>query len=207
MALFPDDPRRQRWFLGWVLLLGAGALFWFYVHQPRAQRLTEMEDRIAQLQEQNRRAEARMGDLDQLRRELTRAERLYQILRDLVPPRAEVPSIYESIAQQVETLGIELNQVTPENPQPVEGSVFQRQEWTMQVQGGYHDVGEFITEVASFPRIVRPMVQDLRPGEETNAGDMPVVANLGLEMFVLPSDTTGRQSGEGSEQEGEGESS
>lgn len=189
MALLPDDPRSQKWFLGWFLLVGGFALYWFYVHSPRTTELTEMEDRVAQLEEQNRRAEDEVGNLDDLRQEMERVEGVYQVLRDLVPPRAEVPAIYESIAERVETLGIELNQVTPENPSPVEGSVFQRQRWSMQVEGSYHDVGAFVTHVASFPRIVRPSVQDLRPGSATNTGEVPVVASLGLEMFVLPPDT------------------
>lgn len=199
MALLPDDPRAQKWFLGWFVLVGGFALFWFYVYSPRADELTEMEDRVAQLEEQNRRAEARVGDLDALREDMERAEGLYRTLRELVPPRAEVPVIYESIAEQVERLGIELNEVTPENPQPVEGSVFQRQRWTMQVEGSYHSVGSFITHVASFPRIVRPMIQDLRPGQPTNAGEVPVVAGLALEMFVLPPDTA--SAAEGDEEE------
>jgi type IV pilus assembly protein PilO len=199
MAILPDDPRSQKWFLGWFLLVGGFALFWFYVYSPRSTELTEMEDRVAQLEEQNRRTEAEIGNLDDLREEMERVEAVYQTLRDLVPPRAEVPAIYERIAEQVETLGIELNEVTPENPSPVEGSVFQRQQWSMQVQGSYHDVGQFMTQVASFPRIVRPAIVDLRPGAETNTGDVPVVAGMTLEMFVLPPDTAAAEVGEGEE--------
>ncbi len=201
MALLPEDPRSQKWFLGWFVLIGGFALFWFYVYSPRTTELDEMEDRVAQLEEQNRKAEAQIGNLDDLRAEMERVEAVYQTLHDLVPPRAEVPDIYQRIAEQVEVLGIELNEVTPENPQPVEGSVFQRQRWSMQVEGSYHEVGQFITRVASFPRIVRPSIVDLRPGGETNTGDVPVVANLGLEMFVLPPDTaTTADEGEGGEE-------
>lgn len=199
MAILPDDPRSQKWFLGWFVLVGGFALFWFYVHSPRVTELDEMEDRVAQLEEQNRRAEAEIGNLDDLREEMERVEAVYQTLRDLVPARAQVPAIYERIAQQVEALGIELNEVTPENPSPVEGSVFQRQQWSMQVEGSYHDVGEFMAQVASFPRIVRPSIVDLRPGDETNTGDVPVVAGMQLEMFVLPPDTTSAAEGEGEE--------
>lgn len=199
MAILPDDPRSQKWFLGWFVLVGGFALFWFYVYSPRSTELDEMEDRVAQLEEQNRRAEAEIGNLDELRQEMERVEAVYQTLRDLVPPKAEVPAIYERIAEQVESLGIELNEVTPENPSPVEGSVFQRQQWSMQVQGSYHDVAQFMTQVASFPRIVRPSIVDLRPGDRTNTGDVPVVAGMKLEMFVLPPDTTAAGAGEGEE--------
>lgn len=190
MALYPDDPRSQRWFLGTILVAAAGALYFFYVHQPKQEELAEREDRVAQLEEHNRRAEDRIGDLDQVREELRRAERTHEALRRLVPPRAEVPAVYESIAQQVETLGLELNRVAPENPQTVEGSVYERQEWGMEVEAPYHTLAEFVTRIASFPRLVRPAVQEVRPASPTNSGELPVVASLSLEMFVLPPDTT-----------------
>lgn len=189
MALLPENPRDQKRFLGLVLALAVGALFYFYVYTPRAEELDETEDRIAQLQQQNRQAEARIGNLDEVRAELRRQEQLLSLLQDMVPPRAEVPAVYESIAQVVQTLGLELNRVSPSNPQPVEGGYYQQQIWQMEVEGGYHTVGEFLTRVASLPRIIRPVINEIRPAQRTNTGELPVVAGFGLEMYVLPSDT------------------
>lgn len=207
MALLPQDPRDQKRFLGVIVVLALGALYFFYVYTPKQDELAELEDRIAQVEEQNRRAEARTGNLDETREELRRMEDLFAALEELVPPRAEVPAIYESVAEQVETLGLELNMVTPASPEPVEQGYYLRQNWQMEVEGTYHRVGEFITRVASFPRIVRPTVNELRPGEQTNTGASPVVANLGLEMFVLAPDSL-QQSGAGEEgQEGDDDGS
>lgn len=189
MALIPDDPRSQRWFLGTVIVAAAGALYFVYVHQPKQDELVELEERVAELEQQNREAEDRIGNLDELREELGQAERTYEALRRLVPPRAEVPEVYESIAEEVERLGLELNRVSPESPQPVEGSVYERQEWLMEVEAPYHTLGQFLARVASFSRLVRPAVEEVRPASPTNAGEVPVVASLNLEMFVLPPDT------------------
>lgn len=191
MALLPQDQRDQKRFLGLFVAVALGVLFYMYVYSPRADELDEREDRIAQVQQQNRQAEARIGDLDALRAELRRQEQLYAVLEELVPPRAEVPAVYESVAQEVETLGLELNRVTPSNPQPVEGGYYQQQVWQMEVEGNYHTVGEFLTRVASLPRIIRPMIREIRPADRTNTGELPVVAGFGLEMYVLPQDTTG----------------
>lgn len=191
MALLPQDQRDQKRFLGVVLAVAVAGLFWFYVYQPRAEELTETEDRVAQLQQQNRQARAQVGNLDELRAQLRRQEQLFDVLRDLVPARAEVPSVYESVAQEVEALGLELNRVSPSNPQPVEGGYYQQQTWQMEVEGNYHTVGRFLARVASLPRIIRPVVQEIRPASRTNTGELPVVAGFGLEMYVLPPDTAG----------------
>ena len=189
MALLPEDQRSQKRLLGIVLAVAVGGLFFNYVYMPRSQELDEREDRIAQLQLQNRQARGQVGNLDELRAQLRRQEQLFEVLKELVPPRAEVPAVYESIAEEVQALGLELNRVTPSNPQPVQGGYYQQQTWQMEVEGSYHTVGEFLTRVASLPRIIRPIVNDIRPAERTNTGELPVVAGFGLQMFVLPPDT------------------
>ena len=196
MALLPQDPRTQKRFLGVIVLLAVGALYYMYVYTPQEQELAELEDRIAQVEQQNERARARTGNLDEAREELAQLESLYRDLEELVPPRAEVPAIYQSIAEEVEALGLELNRVTPSSPQQVSDQYYLRQNWQMEVEGGYHDVGEFLARVASFPRIVRPQVTQIRPSGRTNTGEVPVVTSVGLEMFVLPPDSA-RQSEEG----------
>jgi len=189
MALLPQDPRSQKRFLGLIVVIALGALFFQYVYRPKNEELSELEDRIEQIEQQNQLAQARTGNLDETREELRRTERLFDELQKLVPPRAEVPAIYESIAQQVAALGLELNRVTPADPQPVEDGYYRQQTWQMEVEGTYHRVGDFLARVASFPRIVRPVVNDIQPGEETNTGEIPVVASVALEMFVLPPDS------------------
>lgn len=202
MALLPQDQQSQQRFLVVIVVLGAAAAYWMYLWQPKQQELTEMEDRVAQLEHHNRTAQARSGNLDRLRAELRQAEQTYRVLQELVPPRGEVARIYESIAGQIQSLGMELNRVTPATPQPVEGeSYYQRQRWQMEVEGEYHTVGQFLTRVASLDRIVRPEILEMRPATETPSGRQPVVVSLALEMFVIPPDTTeasgGQPSGEG----------
>lgn len=201
MALLPQDQRDQKRFLGLVLALAVGGLFYYYVYMPRSTELDEREDRIAQLQQQNRQARAQIGNLDELRAELRRQERLFGVLQDLVPPQAEVPAVYESIAEEVQALGLELNRVTPSNPQPVEGGYYQQQTWQMEVEGAYHTVGEFLTRVASLPRIIRPVINEIRPANRTNTGELPVTASFGLQMYVLPPDTAST-AGEGADAAG-----
>lgn len=189
MALLPQDPRDQKRFLGTFVAVALLAAFWMYVWQPRGVELDEREDRIAQLQRQNQQARDQIGNLDQLRAELRRQEQLFAVLSELIPPRAEIPAVYESIAQEIEVLGLELNRVTPSSPTPVQGGYYQQQTWQMEVEGAYHTVGEFLTRVASLPRIIRPVINEIRPANRTNTGELPVTASFGLQMYVLPPDT------------------
>ena len=186
MALLPDDPKNQYQLLGMILIVALGGLYYLYFHRPKGDDLLELEARVAQVEQQNELAEARMQNLDAVRQELELGERQFAMLERLVPAESEVPAIYEAIASESQSLGLELLSVTPAQPSADTTGYFMRQNWRMEVEGEYHDVGEFLARVASFSRIVRPEVEEIRPTRETNSGRQLVSAKFELETFVLP---------------------
>lgn len=186
MALLPEDPKDQYKMLGLIAITAVGALAYMYVLSPSGERLSELEQRIELVERANELAEARMESLDSVREELELGERQFAMLERLVPAEGEVPAIYEAIAAESQTLGLQLVNVTPAEPMPDSAGYFMRQNWSMQVEGEYHDVGEFLARVASFTRIVRPEVEEIRPSRETNSGRQYVTARFQLETFVLP---------------------
>ena len=186
MALLPQDPRDQYRLLGAIFFVALGALYWLYFHKPRASELEELEQRVEQIEHQNELAEARMQNLDAVRRDLELGERQYARLQRLVPERSEVPAIYEEIASESQALGLELINVVPAQAFPDTSGYFLNQNWDMEVEGQYHDVGRFLTRVASLPRIVRPEVTEIQPTEETESGRQLVSARFALETYILP---------------------
>jgi type IV pilus assembly protein PilO len=186
MALLPDDPKNQYRMLGVILIGALGGLYYLYVHGPKGESLLEIEARVDQIEQQNELAEVRMKNLDAVRSELELGERQFAMLERLVPAEGEVPAIYEAIASESQSLGLDLLSVTPAQPSADTTGYFMRQNWQMEVEGEYHDVGEFLSRVASFSRIVRPEVQEIRPTRTTNSGRQLVSAKFELETFVLP---------------------
>lgn len=186
MALLPQEPKDQYRMLGVIVLVALGAAFYLYVFSPKRTELVELEERIEQIEQANTLAESRMQNLDAVREELELGERQFAMLERLVPAESEVPAIYEAIASETQSLGLELVNVTPADPMPDSAGYFMRQNWGMQVEGEYHDIGQFMTRVASFTRIVRPDVEEIRPARTTNSGRQIVLARFRLETFVLP---------------------
>lgn len=197
MALLPDDQRSQQRFLGILLLVGAAGAFYMYVYSPRSAELTELEDRIAQVEHQNDVAEARTSNLDEARAELRRTERLYRALQQLVPDRAEATRIYESLATRTEEMDLELLSVVPAEPGPTADGYYVQQNWDMTVEGDFHDIGRFLAVIASFDRLVRPQVSSLNPVGSDDDGAREARAVLRLATYVLPPDTaqTGQDQG------------
>ena len=186
MALLPQDQRQQMMLLVIILSIAAAALYFNYVHRPGAAGLLELSDRVEDLATQNQIAETRVGNLQELRNRISTAETQFAVVEQLVPSDAEVPAIYEAIATESQALDLRLLNVEPSLPEPADsGAYFLRQQWQMEVEGDFHSIGEFLTRVASFDRIVRPQVQGIAPIRETPSGRQLVAATFNLETFVL----------------------
>lgn len=190
MALIPDNPQDQRRFLGILMLVLLAGAYYMYVYSPRQAEIVEMEDRIAELEHQNELARAQTGNVERLREDLEESERLYRALMELVPERAEIPGIYEEIATESQTLGLELLSVLPFQPEaPEEETYYLQQNWDLSVRGNYHSVARLLTRVASFPRVVQPELDEIRP---MTVGDRDVVAaSFRLRTYVIPPEAGG----------------
>lgn len=186
MAILPDNPRHQTALLIIILSLAAGALYFVYMHKPKVGEMADMTEAIEDLRFQNDLAEARIGDLQELRDQLAQSELQFERLQQLVPEGPEVPAIYEAIATQTQALDLRLLSVSPSAAVGDSGAYFLRQDWQMTVEGDYHNIGELLTTVAGFSRIVRPQVQSIVLGEMTPSGRQLVIGTFGLETFVLP---------------------
>ena len=198
MALLPQDPVDQKRMLGIILPVALGVLFFLYIYRPHAAELGELEERIGDMETQNEIARTRMDNLDVLRTELTGAERRFAALERLVPTGAEIPEIYEAIASESEALNLNLRNVIPVDAEADSAGYFLHQNWEMEVEGAYHDVGEFLARVASFDRIVRPQVREIRP--VSDGASQAVSVYFELETFVLPPAAT--RPADGGEREG-----
>lgn len=200
MALLPQDPADQKRMLGIIVPVALGVLFFLYISRPHGVELGELEERITDMESQNEIARTRMENLDVLRSDLTRAERRFAALERLVPTGAEIPEIYEAIASESEALNLNLRNVIPVDAEADSAGYFLHQNWEMEVEGAYHDVGEFLARVASFDRIVRPQVREIRPVSDSDGASQAVSVYFELETFVLPPATT--RSVDGGEGEG-----
>lgn len=193
MALLPTERPRQIALLVGFLALAAIYVVFEYWHTPRVQEVTELEARLEQIEDRNRRAQivaARGGA--ELEERLAVYQRHIQRLEQLIPQSEEVPSLLNSIATEARRTGVDLGSLRPEPSVP--GEFYNRQSYEMAAVGEYHDVARFLTAVASLPRIITPL--DMEVAQHTGAApradvENPVVARFRIETYVLPSGPLG----------------
>jgi Tfp pilus assembly protein PilO len=158
MAFGLDDPEKQRAALIGLLLLGLGYAFYQYLWSPVHEERVQLAQRLAEIERYNDQARA----LSQPRRlnDLRRQEAEYQVAlaayETMLPSEHEVAGLLADVA-----VGAVQNEVAIVNFAPmtaVAGENLMELPYDLQVQGGYHDIGRFMSEIANLPRLVRPVV-------------------------------------------------
>jgi Tfp pilus assembly protein PilO len=153
-----DDPDKQRAALIGLLLLGLGYAFYQYLWSPVHEERVQLAQRLAEIERYNDQARA----LSQPRRlnDLRRQEAEYQVAlaayETMLPSEHEVAGLLADVA-----VGAVQNEVAIVNFAPltaVAGENLMELPYDLQVQGGYHDIGRFMSEIANLPRLVRPVV-------------------------------------------------
>ncbi|GBD32265.1 MAG: hypothetical protein KatS3mg081_1997 [Gemmatimonadales bacterium] len=198
MAL-SEKERKQ--LLGFLIFLAAVAVvgFWMYWRAPAVERAREMRVRIDSLE--RRVAQARRdlaaGSVEALRQRVREYEASLQVMRQLVPSGAEVPTLIDDISNRARVRGVEIAEITPLGLQP--GSPFSVERYRLAVVGNYDAIGEFLTDIASLRRIMVPFGVTLTRAPEQAArtyGDTTgslVAATFQIRTFVKqPADTTAR---------------
>jgi type IV pilus assembly protein PilO len=192
MALPPLDPElKKKLLMGVILFLGVGYLFYDYVYAPRQTEVNAMESRLANIRLQN--STARGLTTGSASSDVERRLQLYRdqlaAVEGLIPSAEELPDLLDAISLQAQRTGVEISLIQPVGA--TEEEFYTRRTYDMAVLGSYHDIGEFLTRVASLQRIVTPINLVLAP-RSADAKALPgsapeLEARFSIETYVIPS--------------------
>lgn len=196
MALPPLEPaqRKNMLYVGVFLAL---ATFGFYdrVYTPRKAGIAELETRLEQLKTVNTRSRAiTQGAEGAVNEQMALYRQQLELAEGLIPSNEELPNLLDAISAEATRTGVELTLIQPVGA--TEESYYTRRVYDMAVVGEYHQIGEFLTRVASLPRIVTATNLTVapvnRPGQDENtagtaAAQVPLEARFSIETYVIPS--------------------
>src|SRR5262245_29646396 len=118
-------------------------------------------------------------------------------MRRLVPEGSEVPNLIDDVSSRAKLRGVAIGQLTPLAVE--QGSPFQTHRYRFAVLGHYDQIGEFLSDVASLPRIMVPHDVTIQPASQTSQKAFSdttgalLEANFQLRTFVKAAqkDSTG----------------
>jgi type IV pilus assembly protein PilO len=194
MALPPLDPKmRKNLIYGALLLAVVAGYLYLQVYTPRVEANQALETNLARIQASNSRARGLTRGATSPEQALELFRRQLAVVEGLIPSSEELPDLLDAISAEAQRAGVEISLI-----QPVSATAeryYTRRVYDMAVLGQYHAIGEFLTRVASLPRVVTPT--DLRLGtpagtQAAPAGAAPeaapkLEARFSIETYVIPS--------------------
>lgn len=201
-GLPPMTKRDQNLVLVGVLVLAAAAAYWFLMWSPTQAQLNELEARVAKLDSTNATAkkEAQAGKLDQLKREVERANQSLGLMRQLVPTGNEVPALLDQVTVAARQAGLEVTGVKPAAVVP--GDQFDTYRYSMSILGSYHQAVRFFADVGSLTRIMTPVGVSVGPKDQpagsrrrTAPGEQLLGVDFELQTFVAKTATAAKGAG------------
>src|SRR6202008_4977198 len=148
-----------------VLLLAA---YWYFLYRPKAAEMAVTSAHVDSLDKKNQQAKADIaqGSLQKLKAQSAEYDQSLKVMRQLVPRSNEVPALLEDISTAARRVGLDLAMVEPMPVLP--GEQFDTYRYKLGVTGGYHPVGQFLSNVGSLNRIIAPgtMTIKLHPGAD-----------------------------------------
>lgn len=157
MALgLPTDQRGQIMALLVLVALAGGYFFWTQVHKPTVQQIGAARTEADSLERIVAAAKADLasGSIEDLRRRVEEYQGSLELMRRLVPDRNEVPTLIDDISTKAKVRGVTLGKIQPLNPEP--GNPFDTYRYRLEVYGHYDQLGEYLADIASLPRIIVP---------------------------------------------------
>lgn len=196
MALPPLEPAQRKNLLYAGLFLALAA-FGFYdrVYTPRKARIAELETRLEQLNTVNARSRAiTQGAEGAVNEQISLYRQQLELAEGLIPSNEELPNLLDAISAEATRTGVDLTLIQPVGA--TEEAYYTRRVYDLAVVGEYHQIGEFLTRVASLPRIVTPTNLTLTPraapgaagpAAGTAGAEVPLEARFSIETYVIPS--------------------
>ena len=170
MGLLPTNQRDQGMVAVGIISLMLAAAFYSYVYSPKSEELSKIEERVTVLESANDKAKvevARGRDTKELRAQAELYKQNLELMRQLVPTGNEVPALLEQVSTAARRVGLDIGAVEPEPV--ITGDEFDTYRYKISIVGGYHEVGEFLTNVGSLTRIVAPVNLKLTPSNNAEA--------------------------------------
>jgi len=135
-----------------IIFALAGILGYISVVQGQIAQLDSMERKEEQLKRDFESKAFRVANLDEYKAQMNEMETSFGSLLKQLPKDTEVPGLIDDISSTALNAGLELKRIDPANM--VSTEFYKELPINIEVTGTYHEIGAFVSGVASLPRIV-----------------------------------------------------
>lgn len=160
---------------------------YFFMVQANKDAATHAQNRERVLKGDFENKAFRVANLDQYKGQLKEMEDSFGSLLKQLPRDTEVPGLIDDISAAALSAGLTLVAIDPDRI--VQTEFYRELPIKIEVVGGYHEMGAFVSSVASLPRIVT--LHDFSIGKGAQAGQLKM--NILAKTYQYSADEGGRR--------------
>lgn len=178
---FDKVPVSQKVLLLLLLALGIFVAFYLLLYSSIEEEIEQATNRVTELSESRAALVANASDIERIRADIRELCARQETFMEKLPPRAEIPSLLQSIHQQASLVGLEITEFRREEDIP--DISYTRIPVAMSLKGTYDQVTDFFFFIGRQQRIVnvsdielgieRGPVWIIAGGAAAGAGDLP----------------------------------
>ncbi len=178
---FDKVPVSQKVLLLLLLALGIFVAFYLLMYSTIEDEIQQATNRVTELSESRAALVANASDIERIRADIRELCSRQETFMEKLPPRAEIPSLLQSIHQQASLVGLEITQFS--RGQDLPDISYTRIPVSMSLKGTYDQVTDFFFFIGRQQRIVnvsditfgieRGPVWIIAGGSAAGAGDVP----------------------------------
>jgi type IV pilus assembly protein PilO len=139
-------------FIGFLIVVAI--LFVWQIWIPKKDQIKKLEKTVSGLQATIRENDEKIRKLDDLRAEVRKLKEKLQLLTEQLPPDTEVSGLLAQIQRLITQSGLTLKLWRPDKRKTHASGLYEEIPITMDITGGYHNVGVFFDKVSKLARIV-----------------------------------------------------
>ncbi|MGY4877416.1 type 4a pilus biogenesis protein PilO [Vreelandella aquamarina] len=134
-----------------VFVVALAAIYWFVIKE-RIDTLSDARQAEIRLLAEFRQKAAETTYLPEIEQQLADMDKQIQRLRAMLPTNAEIPSLLDSISDAARSNRLSVETIRLQ--ETASQTHYIEHPFDIEVQGGYHDIAQFVADMAALPRIV-----------------------------------------------------
>ncbi len=187
------DPGTQKMALVGVLIIGLIYVFFFteilpFTYKARAAQTAEAQAHLSQLSADVAKARTAVANLPAVEAEYALVKERWESMSSLLPSSKEIASLLTKVTVAGQESGVDFALFQPAPARTEDFYVAYPAQY--RVEGGYHEVGRFMAEVANMDRIVNIVDLNLNTAKgDQRHPDKTVVAAFTAEAYAFRDST------------------
>lgn len=136
-----------------IIVIISGAFLWF-IFIPKSSEISQLNVEMAGLNNEINIHRTKVRRLDELKKENMELQRQLAVLKQQLPPEAEVEILLKQVSELGGRTGLDFKLWKPVDKKQSPSGLYTEIPVNVEVAGGYHSLGVFFDKISKLPRII-----------------------------------------------------